>query len=122
MRDQVKSDQVLYKIVTIALCYMKSLMTVDKRRTAEVDLIKYAHNTYDSRTRKITLRDTIVSLPEEKADICQHDSKCWRVPGACTCIVIDDGVTSMMNVFDRDNAMLGRITFFENLPFLTIDD
>ena len=65
--------------------------------------------------------DTIILLPEEKVNSCQLDIKCWRVPGACTCIVIDDGVTSTMNAFDRDNAMLVRITFFENLPFLKID-
>ena len=78
---------------------------------------KYTHNTYDGRTQKIPSEDTIVFLPEEKSNSCQRDSKCWRVPGACTCIVIDDGVTSMINAFDRDNAMLGKITFFENLPF-----
>ena len=58
-------------------------------------------------------KHTIVSLPEEKANSCQHDSKCWRVLGTCTCIVTDDGVTSMMNDFDRDNAMLGEITFWK---------
>ena len=85
-------------------------------------LIKYAHNTYDGRTQKIPSEDTIGLLPEEKANSCQRDSECWRVPGACTCIVIDDVVTNMINDFDRDNAMLGKITFFENLRFLTIDD
>ena len=85
-------------------------------------LIKYAHKAYDGRTQKIPLKGTIVLLPEEKANSCQHDSECWRVPGACTCIVIDYGVTSMRNAFDRDNAILGKITFFENLPFLTTDD
>ena len=67
-------------------------------------------------------KDTNISLLEEKANSCQRDSKCWHVPGACTCIEIDDGVTSMMNALDRYNAMLGRFTFFENLPFLTIYD
>ena len=85
-------------------------------------LIKYAHNTNDERTQEITSEDTIFLLPEEKANRCQCDSECWRVPGAYTCIVIDDVVTSMRNAFDRDNAMLGEITFFENLPFLTTDD
>ena len=85
-------------------------------------MIKYAHNTYYGRTRKIPSENTIILLPEERANSCQRDSECWRVPGACTCIVIDDGVTNMINAFDRDNAMLGKITFFENLPFLTIDD
>ena len=82
-------------------------------------LIKYAHNTYDGRTRKMPSEDTIVLLPEEKANSCQCDSECWRVPGACTYILIDDRVTSMINAFDIDNSMLGKITFFENLPFLT---
>ena len=77
---------------------------------------------YNGRTRKIASEDTIFLLPEEKAYSCQRDSKCWRVLGACTYIVIDDRVTSMRNAFDRDNAMLGKITFFENLPFLTTDD
>ena len=77
---------------------------------------------YDVRTQKIPSEDTIVLLPEEKANSCQRERKYWRVPGACTCIVIDDGVTSMVNAFDRDNAMLGKITFFENLTFLTIED
>ena len=85
-------------------------------------LIKYDHNTYDGRTQKIPLEDTIVLLPEEKENRCQRDNKCWHMPGAWTCIVIDDGVTSMRNAFDRDNAMFGKITFFENLPFLTTDD
>ena len=73
-------------------------------------LIKYAHKAYDGRTQKIPSKDIIVSLPEEKAKSYQRDSKCWRVPGACTCIVTDDGVTIMMNAFDRDDAMLGGIT------------
>ena len=90
--------------------------------TVTIYLVKYAHNTCYGRTQKIPSEDTIVLLPEEKANSCQSDSKCWRVPGACTCIVIDDRVTSMRNAFDRDNAMLGKITFFENLPFLTTDD
>ena len=80
-------------------------------------MIKYAYNTYDGRTQKIPSEDTIVLLPEEKVNSCQRDSECWRVPGACTCIVIDYGVTSMRNFCGRDNAMLGKITFFENLPF-----
>ena len=85
-------------------------------------MIKYAHNTYDERTRNIPSEDTIVLLPEEKANSCQSDSKCWRLPGACTYIVIYDGVTSIGNDFDCGSAMLGKITFFENLPLLTTDD
>ena len=85
-------------------------------------LIKYAHNTYSRRTRKIPSEDAIILLREEKANICHCDSECWRVTGTCTYIVIDDGVTSMINAFDRGNAMLGKIIFFENLPFLTTDN
>ena len=85
-------------------------------------MIKYAHNTYDGRTRNIPSEDTIVLLPEEKAKSCQRDRKCWHVSGVCTFIVIDDGVTSMRNYFNRDNAMLGKINFSENLPFLKIGD
>ena len=77
-------------------------------------LIKSAHNTYNVRTRKMPSEDTIVLLPEEKADSCQRDSGCWCVLGACTYIVIDDGVTSIGNDFNRGNARIGEITFFEN--------
>ena len=85
-------------------------------------MIKYAHNAYAGRTRKIPLEDTIVLLSEEKADSCQRDSKCWRMLGACTYIVIDDGVTSIGNAFNCGSARIGEITFFENLPLLTTDD
>ena len=80
-------------------------------------LIKYAHNTYDGRTRKIPSEDTIVLLPEEKANSCQRDRECWRVLGACTYIVIDDGVTSIGNDFDCGSAMIGKITFLITFPF-----
>ena len=88
-----------------------------------LNVIKYAHNmlmslrTYGRTAQKIPSKDTIVSLPEEKGNSCQCNSKCWSVPGACTCIVNDDGVTSMMNTFYRNNAMIGRITFLDNLTF-----
>ena len=84
-------------------------------------MIKYAHNTYDGRTQNIPSEDTIVLLPEEKADSCQHDSECWYVLGECTYIVIDDGVTSIGNAFDGGSARIGEITFFENLHLLTTD-
>ena len=66
--------------------------------------------------------DTIVLLPEEKADSCQRDSKCWRVMGACTYMVIDEGVTSIGNAFDCGSTRISEITLFENLPLLTTDD
>ena len=72
---------------------------------------KYTHNTYDERTQKIPSEDTIVLLSEEKLDSCKRDRKCWRMPSACTCIVIDDRVTSIRNAFDHDNAMLGKNHF-----------
>ena len=71
-------------------------------------------------TRKIPSKETIVQLPEEKANSYHRDSECWRVPGAFTCIVTDDGVASMMNAFYRDNAMIGGITLGE-LDLLTLD-
>ena len=37
LTDQVKSDQVLKKLATLAFCSVKSWMTVDKPRIAEVD-------------------------------------------------------------------------------------
>ena len=61
--------------------------------------------------------DTIILIPEEKANSCQRESECWRMHGACTWIEFDDGLTSMINAFDSDNSMLGRITFFDNFPF-----
>ena len=85
-------------------------------------MIKYTHNTYNWRTRKIPSGDTIVLLPEENAYSCQSDSKCWRVLGACTYIVIDDGVTRIGNAFNRGSAIIGEITIFDNLPLLTTGD
>ena len=66
--------------------------------------------------------DTIVLIPEEKADSCQSDSKCWRVMGVCTYIVIDDGETIIGNAFHRGSARIGEITFLRTCPFLTTDD
>ena len=57
--------------------------------------------------RREYTKDTIVLLPEEKADSCQRDSKCWRMLCACTYIVIDDKVTSIGNAFDRGIASIG---------------
>ena len=37
LTDKVKSDRVLEKLATRALCYVKSWMTVDELRTAELD-------------------------------------------------------------------------------------
>ena len=59
----------------------------------------------------------IVLIPEEKANICQRDSEWWRVLGACTYIVIDDGVTSIVNAFYRGSSRIGEITFLRTCPF-----
>ena len=72
---------------------------------------------YNRRTRKIASEDTIFLLPEEKAYSCQRDSKCWRMLGACTYIVIDDRVTSIGNAFGRGSASIGEITFLRTCPF-----
>ena len=78
---------------------------------------QYDHEcTYEGMTQKIPSKYTIFLLPEEKANSCHRDSECWRVPVTCTCIVTDDGVTSMMNAFDHDNAILGGINL-GNLTF-----
>ena len=37
LKDQVKSDQVFNNLTDLALCNIKSWMTVDKPSTAEVD-------------------------------------------------------------------------------------
>ena len=71
----------------------------------------------DRSTQKIPSEDTIVLLPEEKANSCQSEIECWLMPGEFTCISVDDRVTSMINAFDRDNAMLGEITFLRTCPF-----
>ena len=43
-----------------------------------------------------------------------NDGACWV---RARTSVIDDGVTSIGNAFDRGSAGLGEITFFENLTF-----
>ena len=37
LTDQVKSEQVLKKLATHALCYVKICMTVEELRTTDVD-------------------------------------------------------------------------------------
>ena len=66
---------------------------------------------------KYTIRRYIFLLPEEKADSCQRNRKCWRVLDACTYIVIDDGVTSIGNAFDCGSSRIGAITFLRTCPF-----
>ena len=69
---------------------------------------------------KDTIERYIVLLPDEKGDSCQRDSEWWRVLGACTYIVIDDGVTSIGYAFDRGSARIGKITFLRTCPFLQL--
>ena len=49
-----------------------------------------------------------------------NDGTCWV---RARTSVIDDGVTSIGNTFDRGSAGLGKITFLDNLNFrlLTTD-
>ena len=85
---------------------------------------QYAHECmYDRMTQKIQLfclrkrKRTAVSVPA-------NVDTCWRVPGVCTRNEnhqADDGVNSMMNALDRDNAMLGRINLFGELDLLISD-
>ena len=65
---------------------------------------------------KDTTERYIVLIMEEKADSCQRDSELWRVLGACTYIVIDDGVTSIGNAFNRGSARIGKINFLRTCP------
>ena len=69
---------------------------------------------------KDTIGRYIVLLPEEKVDSCQHDSEWWRVLGARTYIVIDDGVNSIGNAFDCGSARIGEITFLRTCPLLQL--
>ena len=85
---------------------------------------QYAHKCmYDGMTRKIPLfrfrkrKQTAVSVTA-------NVDTCWHVHGACMRTdnhQADDGMTSMMNSFDRDTDMLGRITIFGELDRLISD-
>ena len=66
---------------------------------------------------KDTIGRYIVLLQEKKANSCQRDKERWRVLGACTYIVIDDGATSIGNAFDRGSARIGEIIFLITCPF-----
>ena len=81
---------------------------------------QYAHERmYNGMTRKIPLF-CLQKRKQTAIRVTVNIDTCWRVPGACMRTEnnqADDGVTSMMNAFDHDNAMLRRITFLENLTF-----
>ena len=74
-------------------------------------MIKYAHNTYGGRTRKIPSEDTLFYFRWRRrtaVSMTANDGACWV---RAHTFVIDDGVTSIGNAFDRGSARLGKITF-----------
>ena len=74
-------------------------------------LIKYAHNTYDGRTQKILLEDTLFYFRwrrQTAVSMTANDGACWVHANT---FVVDYGVTSIGNAFDRGGAKLGKITF-----------
>ena len=74
-------------------------------------MIKYAQNTYDGRTRKIPSEDTLFYFQWRRwiaVSMKANDGACWV---SAHTFVIDDGVTSTGNAFDRGSAKLGKITF-----------
>ena len=79
-------------------------------------LIKYAHITYDGRTQKIPLEYTFFYFRRRRQTaviMTANDGECWvRAHN----FVIDDGVTSIGNSFDRSSAGLGEITFLRPWP------
>ena len=86
-------------------------------------LIKYAHNTYDGRTRKIPSEDTLFYFmwrKQKAVSMTANDGACWVCAHT---FLIDDGVTSIGNAFNRRSARLGEITFLITLPLrqLTTD-
>ena len=85
---------------------------------------QYAHERmYNGMTRKIPLF-CLQKRKRTSVSVTANIDMCWRVPNACMRTEnnqADDGVTSMMNAFDHDNAMLRRITFFGELDLLICD-
>ena len=79
-------------------------------------LIKYAHNTYDGRTQKDTVRRYIVWFRRwRRTSVCMTPNygACWV---RAHTFVIDDEGTSIVNAFDSGNARLGKITFLRTWP------
>ena len=76
---------------------------------------QYAHERmYDGMTQKIPFF-CFRKRKRKTVSVTASVDTCWRVPGACTRTEnhqADDGVTIMMNAFERDNAMLGRNAIF----------
>ena len=74
-------------------------------------VIKYALYTYGVRTRKILSEDTLFYFRWRRraaVSMTENDGACWV---RAHTFVIDDGVTSIGNAFDRGSARLGEITF-----------
>ena len=77
--------------------------------------IKYAHITYYRRTRKTPSEYTLFYFRRRRRTAVSMTANdgAWWVRAHTS--MIDDGVTSIGNAFDRGIARLGKITFFENL-------
>ena len=74
-------------------------------------MIKYAHNTYGGRTRKIPSEDTLFYFRWRRwkaVSMTENDGACWV---SAHTFVIDEGVTSIGNAFNRGSSKLGKITF-----------
>ena len=83
-------------------------------------LIKYAHNTYDGRTLKIPSEDILFYFRwrrQTAVSMTATDGACWV---RAHTFVIDDGVTSIGNSFDRGSSRLGEITFLRTGPFIQL--
>ena len=73
-------------------------------------MIKYALYMYNGRTQKIPSEETLFYFwwrRQAAVSITANDGAC--LVGVHT-FVIDDGVTSIGNAFDRGSARLGQIT------------
>ena len=76
-----------------------------------LDMIKYAHITYNRRTLNIPSEDTLFYFRRRRqtaVSMTANNGACWARAHTS---VIDDGVTRIGNAFDHDRAGLGEITF-----------
>ena len=77
----------------------------------EFGLIKYAHNLYDRRTRKMPSEDTLFYFQRRRRTVVRmtaNDGACWV---RAHTFVINEIVTSIGNSFDCGSTRLGEITF-----------
>ena len=84
---------------------------IDNDLVANTNIIKYSHNTYGRRTRNIPSEDALFYLRKRSraaVSMTANDGACWVRAHTS---VIDDGVTSIENDFDRGSSGLGEITF-----------